>query len=83
MVEDSRILAQKINQRGIEVISISTDPEIISNSHLTFPINAECPEWLSPLVIVFPGKYMALELARHRGLDPDRHEGLTKVTETW
>jgi len=48
IVEDSRILTQKINQRGGEVISISADPEIISNSHLTFPINAECPEWLSP-----------------------------------
>ena len=83
MIEDTRTLAKKISQLGGEVISISADPEIISNSQITFPINAECPEWLSPLMTVIPGQYMALELARHRGLDPDRPEGLTKVTETW
>ncbi len=34
----------------------------------------------SPLRSVVPGQLFALELARAKGLDPDRPEGLTKVT---
>jgi glucosamine--fructose-6-phosphate aminotransferase (isomerizing) len=35
---------------------------------------------LAPLLSVVPGQLFAATLARAKGLDPDRPEGLTKVT---
>jgi len=40
------------------------------------------PEWLSPIVAVIPGQILAWQIALSRGADPDRPQGLTKVTET-
>jgi glutamine---fructose-6-phosphate transaminase (isomerizing) len=40
------------------------------------------PEWLSPLVTVIPGQFVALRLAELRGVDVDHPHGLHKVTLT-
>ena len=46
------------------------------------PLPAGLPEWLTPLVAVLPGQLFSLALAQAKGLDPDRPQGLKKVTET-
>ncbi|AUS78495.1 glucosamine-6-phosphate deaminase [Actinoalloteichus sp. AHMU CJ021] len=40
------------------------------------------PEEVAPVLEVLPAQLLALELARARGVDPDRPRGLNKVTRT-
>jgi glucosamine--fructose-6-phosphate aminotransferase (isomerizing) len=40
-------------------------------------------ESLHPVLEIMPMQQLALELALHRGEDPDAPRGLSKVTETW
>ena len=42
----------------------------------------DLPEPLTPIALVLPGYLLAEEVARRRGLDPDRPRGLSKVTRT-
>jgi glutamine---fructose-6-phosphate transaminase (isomerizing) len=66
-----------------EMIIISDDNRLLAGSRLSLPILPDLPEWLTPLVSVLPGQLFALNLALARGLNPDRPEGLQKVTETF
>lgn len=66
-----------------ETITITSDDKIISESNLGFKIPAEIPETLSPIVSVIPGQFFGRQLAIERGLNPDKPEGLRKVTETF
>ena len=50
--------------------------------HLTLPLADPGTELLAPLVDILPAQLLAFNLARARGLDPDRPRGLTKVTIT-
>lgn len=43
----------------------------------------EVPEVVAPIVAILPLQLLALELARARGIDPDRPRGLRKITRTW
>ena len=42
----------------------------------------DLPEPLTPIALVLPGYLLAEQVARRRGLDPDRPRGLAKVTKT-
>jgi glucosamine--fructose-6-phosphate aminotransferase (isomerizing) len=46
------------------------------------PLPLGVPEWLSPIVAVVPGQVLAERHTLLRGLDPDRPQGISKVTET-
>lgn len=80
--EDLADMATALNKLGAERLIISDDASLLSQAHLALPIPRNLPEWLSPLIAVLPGQVFSLELTRAKGLDPDRPEGLTKVTET-
>ncbi len=80
--EDLADMAAALNKLGAERLIISDDDELLSQAHLALPIPHNLPEWLTPLIAVLPGQVFSLELTRAKGLDPDRPEGLTKVTET-
>jgi glutamine---fructose-6-phosphate transaminase (isomerizing) len=43
----------------------------------------DLPESLTPLTFVIPGQLLAERVARQRGRDPDRPEGLVKVIQTY
>lgn len=66
-----------------ETISIAADDKMLSESNLSFKIPSEIPETLSPIVSVIPGQFFGRQLAIERGLNPDKPEGLRKVTETF
>jgi glucosamine--fructose-6-phosphate aminotransferase (isomerizing) len=71
-----------LDARQAEVIAISNDPDVLRRARTPLAIPDRVPEWLSPIVAVVPGQWLALALAVTRGSDPDRPRGLTKVTHT-
>jgi len=73
----------KLIGMGAEIISISDKKEITLKSNLGFVIPSGISEWLSPIAYIMPGQLFARQLALEKGLDIDRPEGLTKVTETY
>ncbi len=79
-------LAQKLIERGVEIISIGDDAGLlrkVTPGGKALPLDLTgLPEALSPVVCVVPGQLLSLHLALARGLDPDRPRGLTKVTST-
>ncbi len=83
ILDDLRALIARLTERRAELLLISDDTSLLNQAHLPMPLPEGVPEWLSPLIAVKPGQVFALALAQARGLDPDRPEGLTKVTETW
>jgi glutamine---fructose-6-phosphate transaminase (isomerizing) len=81
--QDLRSLAENLKERGAEFVAISGDNFILENASAKFEIPAQCPEELSPILYAVPIQLFAENLARLKGLDPDRPRGLSKVTETW
>jgi glucosamine--fructose-6-phosphate aminotransferase (isomerizing) len=76
-------LVSTLATKSAELLIVSDDPALLDQAHLPLPLPAGLPEWLTPLVTVLAGQLFSLTLAQEKGLDPDRPEGLTKVTETW
>jgi len=66
-----------------EVISISNDDTITQKSNLGFSIPDAIPETLSPVVSAIPGQFFGRQIAIERNLNPDKPEGLNKVTTTF
>jgi glucosamine--fructose-6-phosphate aminotransferase (isomerizing) len=76
-------LVSTLATKSAELLIVSDDPALLDRAHLPLPLPAGLAEWLTPLVTVLAGQLFSLALAQEKGLDPDRPEGLTKVTETW
>ena len=83
VLDDMIGMAKSLLERRAELIIISNDPGLLEYAHLPIPLPQDCEEWLSPLLAVIPGQLIAFKLAQVRGLNPDKPEGLSKVTETW
>lgn len=81
--KDMQELIQQLELLGAELLVISDDADILKIADLPLPIASGVPEWLSPLVSVIPGQLFGLNLAVARNLNPDKPEGLSKVTETF
>jgi len=79
---DLNDLLDELKSRNAERIIISDNPLVLENAQLPFLLPQGVPEWLSPIVAVIPGQLFAMQLATEKGLNADRPEGLTKVTET-
>ncbi|KUK46881.1 MAG: Sugar isomerase [Anaerolinea thermophila] len=80
---DMRQMVQDLLQRKAEVISVSNDENVLQESNLGFQIPTAIPEPLSPIVSTIPGQFFGWQIAIERGLNPDKPEGLNKVTETF
>lgn len=80
-LSDLQDLVTIASNKASEIISFSDDDYILKKSSLPVPIPT-MPEWLSPLVTVIPGQYMAMRMAQARGMDPDFPQDLQKVTKT-
>jgi glucosamine--fructose-6-phosphate aminotransferase (isomerizing) len=83
VLENIKALAERLKTLQAEVLVISDEPALLSRADVAMPLQAEVPEWISPLLAVLPGQLYSLGLAQARGLDPDHPLGLTKITETW
>lgn len=81
--EDTHALIEECKGRGAELLVISDDEQALESATLALPFSAGLPEWLTPLVAVLPGQRFAMQLTIERGMNPDKPEGLRKVTETY
>ena len=79
---DLSYFAHNTKNRGGELIVISDQDKLLKLSHLSFKI-PKSSEWISPIIAVIPGQLFARQLSLEKGLNPDRPEGITKVTETY
>lgn len=82
MFDTMRTFSLELKARGAELLIISDRQELLAEAVTPLPLPAGVPEWLSPLVAVVPGQLFALHLTLTRGNDPDRPQGLQKVTIT-
>jgi glucosamine--fructose-6-phosphate aminotransferase (isomerizing) len=82
MFDTMRDLSAELKTRGAELLVISDRQGMLDEAFTPLPLPEGMPEWLSPLVAVVPGQLFALHLTLVKGFDPDRPQGLTKVTIT-
>jgi glutamine---fructose-6-phosphate transaminase (isomerizing) len=82
VAQDMLALIYELRRRNAELLVISDDPQALQAANLALPFTQGLPEWLTPLVAVLPGQRFAMQLTLEKGLDPDKPEGLNKVTET-
>jgi glucosamine--fructose-6-phosphate aminotransferase (isomerizing) len=73
---DIESLVDELRARGANVLVVGS----LAGADVPLPVRA--PEPLAPIVAVVRGQQLAYELALALGFDPDRPEGLTKVTQT-
>lgn len=81
--QDTHTLIGECKRRQAELLVISDDEQALQAANLALPFPAGLPEWLTPLVAILPGQRFAYQLTLERGMDPDKPEGLRKVTETY
>jgi glucosamine--fructose-6-phosphate aminotransferase (isomerizing) len=79
---DMAMLCEEILATGAALGVVSNQARLRQMAYQGVPLPEELPEWLSPIVAVVPGQLLALKLALHMGLDPDRPRRLSKVTIT-
>ena len=73
---------RSVAARGARSIVIADDERVLRRGEVQLPLEPGVPEWLSPLLAVVPGQFVALRLSQLRGVDVDRPLGLSKVTLT-
>lgn len=81
--EDMVKLAKEVHQRKGEMLIVSNDSDLLGMARVGMTIPEDVPDWLTPLVTILPGQLFAMYLASTMGIDVDRPQGLSKVTETW
>lgn len=76
-------LIPQIKRKGNPVIAISNEADVLKKCDLALHVRDDVPEYISPILAVVPGQIIAAELALLKGYDPDKPEGLQKVTKTY
>jgi glucosamine--fructose-6-phosphate aminotransferase (isomerizing) len=74
--------SRELQSRGAELLVITDLQDLLAEAVTPLPLPGGVAEWLSPLVAVVPGQLFALHLTLIKGYDPDRPQGLHKVTLT-
>lgn len=75
-------LAEKLKERGAEMIIVAHDDRILSYAKTPIKIPFEVAEILSPMIYILVGQIFAYYLSVTRGYNPDQPRGLKKVTKT-
>jgi len=75
-------LADTLNEKGAELIVISTEEEILSKAKTPIRIPCGVEETYSPVLYIVVGQLFAQYLALAKGNNPDHPRGLSKVTLT-
>ncbi|MGA2819636.1 MAG: SIS domain-containing protein [Anaerolineales bacterium] len=81
-LEDVGSLARELRERKAELLVISDRDEILSLAQVPLRLPDGIQEWVSPIVAVVPGQFLAAYLALAKGLDPDQPRALRKITIT-
>jgi len=79
---DLRRLAAKLDRLHADSLVISSHRSILQQATCPIEIPDHIPDLYSPIPYIIPGQIFAAELARAKGLSPDRPRSLTKVTRT-
>jgi glucosamine--fructose-6-phosphate aminotransferase (isomerizing) len=79
---DMSQLCDEILATGAALGVVSNQARLRQMAYQGVGLPEDLPEWLSPIVAVVPGQLLALKLALHLGLDPDRPRRLSKITIT-
>jgi glucosamine--fructose-6-phosphate aminotransferase (isomerizing) len=66
-----------------ELLVISNLDHALSLAQFGMRLQAELPEFLTPLVSIVPAQLLAYRLALAKGYDPENPRTISKVTETW
>ena len=77
--ESVEALLPDLRARGADVHLVGSDPQ---QPGLAGILPADVPDALLPVLSIVPLQCLARELALRKGFDPDRPDGLTKVTRT-
>jgi glucosamine--fructose-6-phosphate aminotransferase (isomerizing) len=79
---DMSALTRDMRERGADLTVISANPEALALAHLPLPMPQDVPEWLSPIVAVIAGQFLAMHVAAVKGNALDAPRNLTKITQT-
>ncbi|MGZ8649780.1 MAG: SIS domain-containing protein [Solirubrobacteraceae bacterium] len=79
VAQDVRAAAAQAREAGAELIAVG---EAGGAADVHVPVPGGVPEALAPLVHILRAQQIALHTTLALGLDPDRPQGLTKVTPT-
>ncbi|HHX41155.1 MAG TPA: SIS domain-containing protein [Armatimonadetes bacterium] len=82
VLENLRQTARVLDEKGIEQVVVSSDPDVLGVAATPVRIPFAVDEAVSPFVYIVAGQLMAHALAVGRGCDPDHPRGLQKVTYT-
>jgi glutamine---fructose-6-phosphate transaminase (isomerizing) len=75
-----REAAARVHAAGATLLVSGTGAAAIPDAAYYIPVPKPTLPLLAPLLSVVPGQLLAWALAQAKGLDPDRPDGLTKVT---
>src|SRR5215831_11661571 len=64
---DMMELASVLRAREADLLMISDAPAALALARSAFPLPAQTPEWLSPIIATLPGQQLALQLALAKG----------------
>jgi glucosamine--fructose-6-phosphate aminotransferase (isomerizing) len=82
MFDSMRDFSLTLKGRSAELLIISDRQDLLAEAVTPLALPEGAPEWLSPILAVVPGQLFALHLTLTKGHDPDRPQGLQKVTIT-
>ena len=77
------LLRSLADSQQADLLVVSNAPEALQLGDAAFPMPADMPEWLSPILTIIPAQLFCFFLTRHKGLNPEMPRGLKKVTRTW
>jgi glucosamine--fructose-6-phosphate aminotransferase (isomerizing) len=82
MLNEMKGFISTLKEHQAEVVSISDDPQALEMGRIPLKLPVSVPEWLSPVVGIIPGQFLAMYLAYERDYTVDKPRSLRKVTET-
>lgn len=78
----NRAAAARMRDAGADLTVVSADPELLAFAAAPVALPAGLHPVTQAFVQVVAGQWLALQVARQRGLDPDAPRHLRKVTQT-
>lgn len=76
------LLTRLKREYRVELFIISDQEAALTLADTAFPVPANIPEWLSPLVNIIPAQLFCYSLTKAKGFDTEAPASLQKVTKT-
>lgn len=82
LFRELNLFADRLKKDKAELLIISDRKEILKKADTGMVLPVRAPEWLSPIISVIPGQFLAFYLTLAKGYNPDSPRSLKKVTIT-